>query len=152
MGLASEHEKVDVQDLAPVFGRTPEPGSTIAELRAAAITQVLSKGAFMVRGSHRDCRADVTLPPVFDILNPGHCEPLKAGVHGVLLATVAVCAAYNAAAWLKRRQRHLAVNFVIYGAAVLFERRHVQQHLAACEPREQLRLVSRTGTGLSDAA
>ena len=104
----------------------------------------------MVAGSHRDSRAVVTLPPVFDILKPGHCEPLKAGVHGVLLATAAVCAAYNAAAWLKRRQRHLAVNFVIYGAAVLFERRHVQQHLAACEPRPKPRLVS--GTGLSDAA
>ncbi|MCA1560602.1 MAG: hypothetical protein LC804_10170 [Acidobacteria bacterium] len=71
-------------------------------------------------------------------------------MHGVLLATVAVCAAYNAAAWLKRRQRHLAVNFIIYGAAVLFERRHVQQHLAACAPRPKPRLVA--GTDLSDAA
>ena len=133
-----------------MFGRTPEPGSTIAELKSAATTQVLSKGAFMVSGSHRDCRAVGTLPPVFDILNPGHCEPFKAGVHGVLLATAAVCAAYNAAAWLKRRQRHLAVNFVIYSAAVLFERRHVRQHLAACEPLPKPRLVS--GTGLSDAA
>lgn len=128
----------------------PENGSTIAELKAATITEVLSKGAFMVTGSHRDCRAVNTLPPFFDVLNTGHCEPLKAGVHGVLLATVALCAAYNAAAWLKRRQRHLAINFFVYSAAVLFERRHVQQHLKACAPRDKPRLVA--GTDLSDAA
>jgi hypothetical protein len=66
------------------------------------------------------------------MLNVGQCEPLKAAVHGIMLATVAVCAVYNAAAWLKRRQRHLAINAVIYGAAVLWERKHVMHHLAEC--------------------
>ena len=67
------------------------------------------------------------------VLDSGRCEPLKAAVHGVLLATAAVCAAYNTAAWLKRRQRHLAINAVIYSAAVLWERCHVVHHLTACE-------------------
>jgi hypothetical protein len=69
------------------------------------------------------------------LLEPGRCEPLKAAVHGVLLATMGVCAVYNAAAWLKRRQRHLAINAVIYSAAVWWERCHVVHHLAACEDK-----------------
>jgi hypothetical protein len=67
------------------------------------------------------------------LLDSGRCEPLKAAVHGLLFATASVCAAYNAAAWLKRRQRHLAVNAVIYSAAVLWESRHIAHHLAACD-------------------
>ena len=69
------------------------------------------------------------------VLNPGKCEPLKAAVHGVLFATAAVCAAYNAAAWVRRRQRHLAINAVVYSAAVIWERCHVAHHLAACDVR-----------------
>lgn len=71
--------------------------------------------------------------PVSEMLNVGHCEPLKAGVHGVLLATVAVCAAYNTAAWLKRRQRHLAINAVVYGLLIWWEREHVLHHLVECD-------------------
>jgi hypothetical protein len=67
------------------------------------------------------------------LLDAGRCEPLKAAVHGVLLATMGVCAAYNAAAWLKRRQRHLAINAVIYSAAVWWESCHVAHHLVACD-------------------
>jgi hypothetical protein len=75
------------------------------------------------------------------VLQNGNCEPLKACVHGVALATVALCAAYNIAAWLTRRQRHLAINSVLYGAAVIWEYQHVRHHLAACpllgrEPKE----------------
>lgn len=69
------------------------------------------------------------------VLNPGKCEPLKAAVHGILFATAAVCAAYNAAAWVRRRQRHLAINAVVYSAAVLWERCHVAHHLTACDVR-----------------
>jgi hypothetical protein len=68
------------------------------------------------------------------VLDSGRCEPLKATVHGVLLATAAVCLAYNTAAWLKRRQPHLAVNAIVYGAAILWEKRLIAHHLAACEP------------------
>jgi hypothetical protein len=67
------------------------------------------------------------------VLDSGRCEPLKAAVHGVLLATAGVCAAYNTAAWLRRRQRHLAINAVIYSLAVVWERCHIAHHLAACE-------------------
>lgn len=79
-------------------------------------------------------RAVVTFQPVTDMLNVGRCEPLKAAVHGVLLATAAVCAAYNMAAWLKRRQSHLAVNAVVYTAATIWEHGHVLHHLIECQP------------------
>lgn len=86
-------------------------------------------------GSYTD-RAVDAFEPVSEMLNVGRCEPLKAAVHSVLLVTVTVCAAYNAAAWLKRRQRHLAFNAVIYGVAVWWERAHVLHHLV-CVPSER---------------
>lgn len=70
--------------------------------------------------------------PVSVMLDSGQCEGMKAVVHAVLLATAGVCAAYNTAAWLKRRQRHLAINAVIYSAAVWWERCHVMHHLRDC--------------------
>ena len=90
----------------------------------------------MAMSSARACkdRAADAFQPVSEMLDVGECEPLKAAVHGVLLATVAVCAAYNAAAWLKRRQRHLAINAVVYGIAIWWERAHVMHHLVACTP------------------
>ncbi len=72
--------------------------------------------------------------PVSEMLDSGQCEVMKAVVHGVLMATVGVCAAYNTAAWLKRRQRHLAINAVIYSAAVWWERCHVMHYLRDCAP------------------
>lgn len=78
-------------------------------------------------------RAVEAFQPVSEMLNVGSCEPLKAAVHGLVLATVAVCAAYNAAAWLKRRQRHLAINALVYSAAVWWEHTHVRHHLAECD-------------------
>ena len=86
----------------------------------------------------------VAFQPVSDMLDVGRCEPLKAAVHGVLMATVALCAAYNAAAWLKRRQPHLAINAIVYTAATLWEHTHVTHHLRECAPpvaRPQLTLV-----------
>ena len=76
---------------------------------------------------HRD-----RFQPVSDMLDSGQCEGMKAVVHAVLMATAGVCAAYNSAAWLKRRQRHLAINAVIYSAAVWWERCHVMHHLRDC--------------------
>ena len=72
--------------------------------------------------------------PVSEMLDSGQCEPLKAAVHGVVLAAVGVCAVYNVAAWIKRRQPHLAVNAVVYCAAVWWEHSQVLHHLAVCEP------------------
>ena len=88
-------------------------------------------------------RAVVAFQPVGEMLNVGKCEPLKAAVHGVLMATVAVCAAYNLAAWLKRRQRHLAINAVVYGLATLWEHAHVTHHLVECQPLQQPSRASR---------
>ena len=64
------------------------------------------------------------------ILQCGTCEPLKASVHAVVLGTAAVCWLYNLAAWVARRQTHLAVNTVLYGAIVAWEATHVRHHLA----------------------
>jgi hypothetical protein len=102
----------------------------------------------------RDCkdRAMDAFQPVSDMLNVGQCEPLKAAVHGVLLATVAVCAAYNAAAWLKRRQRHLAINAVVYGVAMWWERAHVMHHLVACAPANGTRLSDPQAPDAREAA
>ena len=73
---------------------------------------------------------------ILDVLCVGQCEPLKAAVHGVLLVTMGICAVYNAAAWLRRRERHLGLNAVLYGAATVWEHRHVRQHLA-CVPQAE---------------
>jgi hypothetical protein len=88
----------------------------------------------MAASSDRKVRAIDAFQPVTDMLDVGECEPLKAAVHGLLMATVSVCAAYNAAAWLKRRQSHLALNAIIYTAAIWWEHTHVKHHLVACEP------------------
>ncbi len=65
------------------------------------------------------------------ILESGSREPLKATVHALSLCLVALMALYNAAAWVQRRKRHLAVNSVIYVAMILFEYQHVRHHAAS---------------------
>src|SRR5215213_1797587 len=64
------------------------------------------------------------------VLKSGNCEPLKLGVHGLALGLAVVCGLYNAAAWLTRREQHLAVNAVLYAALIAFEQRHVAHHIA----------------------
>ena len=88
--------------------------------RGARTASIDLGGGAMASGERRDYleRAAGAFEPVSEMLDSGRCEPLKAAVHGVLLVTVSVCAAYNAAAWLKRRQSHLAINAIIYSAAV----------------------------------
>jgi hypothetical protein len=82
---------------------------------------------------------------VLPILRRGSCEPFKACVHGAALGLAAVMGAYNAAAWLHRRERHLLINAIVYGCAIAFEQRHVAHHvnscrdLAATRAREQQR-------------
>ena len=66
------------------------------------------------------------------VLHNGNCEPLKAATHGIMLGTALVCASYNLAAWIVRRQRHLAVNTLLYTAAVIWETQHVRHHLRGC--------------------
>jgi hypothetical protein len=48
------------------------------------------------------------------------------------LGLTVLMGAYNAAAWLRRRQRHLAINAVIYFTAAIWEQGHVARHLAPC--------------------
>jgi hypothetical protein len=64
------------------------------------------------------------------VLKCGNCEELKLGVHAMALGLAALCGAYNAAAWLSRRERHLAVNTVLYAALIAFEHQHVTHHIA----------------------
>jgi len=64
------------------------------------------------------------------ILKCGNCEELKLGVHATALGLAALCGVYNAAAWLSRREQHLAVNAVLYAALIAFEQRHVAHHIA----------------------
>jgi len=64
------------------------------------------------------------------VLKCGNCEELKLGVHGLTLGLAALCGLYIAAAWLTRREAHLAVNTVLYTALVVFEQRHVAHHMA----------------------
>ena|SRR5215210_3421987 len=99
----------------------------------------------MAASTDRKGRAVDAFQPVSDMLDVGECEPLKAAVHGLLMATVSVCAAYNAAAWLKRRQSHLAVNALIYSAAIWWEHTHVKHHLVACVPVVAERLTGPVG-------
>jgi hypothetical protein len=66
-----------------------------------------------------------------DVLKPGTSEGLKAGVHATALGLAVVMAVYNAAAWLHRREPHLAVNAVLYAGLIAWEQKHVSHHLAA---------------------
>jgi hypothetical protein len=66
--------------------------------------------------------------PQLTVLQCGECEPLKAGVHASALALSAVMGLYNAAAWLSRRDTHLAVNAVLYTALAAWEQHHVAHH------------------------
>lgn len=64
------------------------------------------------------------------VLQCGSCERLKAGVHATALGLAALMGLYNAAAWLSRRQTHLAINTVLYAALTAWEQKHVSHHLA----------------------
>jgi hypothetical protein len=70
--------------------------------------------------------------PALRILDNGSCEPFKAVVHGAALGLCALMGLYNAAAWLRRRQPHLAINAAVYLTAVMWERKHVAHHIASC--------------------
>ena len=64
------------------------------------------------------------------VLKCGNCEELKLGVHALALGVAALCGLYNAAAWLSRRERHLAINTVMYAALIAIEQQHVSHHIA----------------------
>jgi hypothetical protein len=64
------------------------------------------------------------------VLKCGYCEELKAGVHAAALGLFVVMGAYNIAAWLSRREAHLAINAVVYTMLTAWEQQHVTHHLA----------------------
>lgn len=83
------------------------------------------------------------------VLQNGSCERLKAGVHATALGLAALMGLYNAAAWLSRRQAHLAVNTVLYAVLTAWEQKHVSHHLAElrrpCDPPQGLAATDSDG-------
>lgn len=77
---------------------------------------------------------------------------MKMGVHAGALGLALVCGAYNAAAWLSRRERHLAVNTVLYAALALWEQQHVAHHLAAMRPDSVEPALASSAPTMVDAA
>lgn len=65
------------------------------------------------------------------VLQSDTFEEVKLAVHGLALGLSALMCAYNAAAWLQRRQRHLAVNALTYAGAIVLEQQHVAHHWRA---------------------
>ena len=63
------------------------------------------------------------------ILQCGNCEHLKLGVHASAFGLAAIMGLYNAAAWLSRREMHLAIYTVLYVALPASEREHVLHRL-----------------------
>ena len=79
------------------------------------------------------------------LLRCGNCEELKIGVHGTALALAVVMGAYNTAAWLLRRERHLGINSLLYTLLTVWEVQHVRHHwMAMAKPAAQkpLKLVA----------
>jgi hypothetical protein len=82
-----------------------------------------------------------------EVLKCGNCEELKLGVHATALGLAVLCGLYNTAAWLSRREQHLALNAVMYAALVAIEQRHVAHHIA-----ELRRSAATTPAGLDETA
>jgi hypothetical protein len=64
------------------------------------------------------------------VLESGSCEVLKLSVHAAALGLAVLMGGYNAAAWLRRREQHLAANAILYTALIGLEYHHVAHHLA----------------------
>lgn len=119
-----------------IFGETPEKGdhmecaNVAAFLKNKAADQQISLLATIGRAKlllhSNGSKLDFNLT----VLDCGSCEALKLGVHAATLGLAVVMGAYNAAAWVRRREQHLAVNAVLYAALIAWEREHVAHHLA----------------------
>lgn len=62
------------------------------------------------------------------VFDPGEKENLKGAVHGAALLLAAICGGYNAIAFLRRREAHLAINTALYVGIALWELEHVKHH------------------------
>lgn len=63
------------------------------------------------------------------LFQEGALEWYKAFVHMAMLGLSVTCVGYNVGAWLARRERHLAVNAVVYGFLAAYEARQIARHL-----------------------
>ena len=63
-----------------------------------------------------------------DFCQSGRAEGVKGAVHVVLMGISLTCFAYNAAAWVFRRDRHLLANTLLYGGLAAVEAYQVARH------------------------
>lgn len=56
-------------------------------------------------------------------------------MHGAMLTLAGIFGVYNAAAWWRRREPHLAMNAAVYAALVVYEVRNVVHHCGADDAR-----------------
>ena len=68
---------------------------------------------------------------VEEFVSQGHAEPVKDAFHGLAAVVCGLMFAYNTAAWLFRREPHLAINALVYGSAILYEGVQPHRHVAA---------------------
>lgn len=86
------------------------------------------------------------------ILESGSCEAFKGAVHAAALSLAALMGLYNLAAWMQRREPHLAVNAIVYMAAIAFESQHVNHHrLSALEVAAQAAALAAAANAASAA-
>lgn len=65
-------------------------------------------------------------------LESGSCEGVKGAFHATLGLLALGAFGYNVLAFVQRRDAHLALNTVLYGAIVAIEVTKVQHHRQAC--------------------
>ena len=63
-----------------------------------------------------------------DFCQAGQAEGTKGAVHVVLMGISGACLAYNASAFLFRREKHLFWNTCLYGSLVTIEAYQVARH------------------------
>jgi hypothetical protein len=64
-----------------------------------------------------------------ELFYQGQHEVLKGIVHLALFGLSTAAQLYNAAAWLDRRDSHLALNVTVYSTLAMFEAYQVMHHL-----------------------
>jgi hypothetical protein len=77
-------------------------------------------------------------------VRPGEAETLKGAVHAAVCGLAVVCGLYNTAAWLKRRERHLGVNAILYAGLAFWEASHVRHHSRRCVDERSVRTTARS--------
>ena len=105
---------------------------TTAADEQLSVSRAIGRAKLLLRAN--SAKLDVKLT----VLDCGSFEALKLGVHAASLGLAVVMGAYNAAAWFRRREQHLAVNTVLYTALIALEQHHVAHHFALLRkaPRE----------------